>query len=161
MNHPDLQDAESSTAWIDGRPFARHVRHVAHESRVPWRVIALLAGVSSRTVRRLVGHGHRPIARIRFVDAVRLIAITPDHIEATRHRIVPAGSTRSRLVALRRAGHDEVELSEMLAIPVDRVLAIIDGTAVTCTEMTRLRGTAACEANGVYFAADMGLAEAA
>ncbi|MSS45868.1 hypothetical protein FYJ43_07420 [Cutibacterium sp. WCA-380-WT-3A] len=150
----DLESSKTSTAWVDARFFSLHVRSLVHECRVPWRVIALLAHVPSRVVQRLAGQGDRPIHRIRVIDAVRILRISADDIDAARERVVPAGSTRTRLLALQKAGCDINELAVMLGVTITHTADLLSGKEELCTEMTRLRGRAACQARGLLATAE-------
>ncbi|MGK2309405.1 hypothetical protein [Cutibacterium sp. V947] len=154
MTSPDLQSSTTPTAWVDARYFSLHVRSLVHECRVPWRVIALLAHVPSQTVRRLAGQGDRPLQRIRAIDAMRILTVSVDDVEAARGRGVPAGSTRARALALQKTGCDVEDIATMLDVTIPQAHALLDGTADMCTEMTRLRGRAACEARGLLATAE-------
>lgn len=90
-------------SWVPAQVFAAHVRWLVAQTAVPWRVIAVLSGVSSRTIARLVGVG-APIRRIRSIDATRLIGIRPEHIFATTTTLVDATSTRRRIHMLCTSG---------------------------------------------------------
>ena len=142
----DLESSKTSTAWVDARFFSLHVRSLVHECRVPWRVVALLAHVA--------GQGDRPIHRIRVIDAVRILHISIDDINAARERIVPAGSTRARLLALHKAGCDIAEIATMLDVTMSYAANLMSGEEQMCTEMTRLRSRAACEASGLLSTAE-------
>ena len=150
----DFESSKTSTAWVDARFFSLHVRSLVHECRGPWRVIALLAHVPSRIVQRLAGQGDRPIHRIRVIDAMRILRISTDDIAATRERIVPAGSTRTRLLALHKAGCGIDEIAAMLDVTISHAANLMSGEEYMCTEMTRLRGRAACEARGLLSTAE-------
>lgn len=150
----DLESSKTSAAWVDARFFSLHVRSLVHECRVPWRVVALLAHVPSRIVQRLAGQGDRPIHRIRVIDAVRILHISIDDINAARERIVPAGSTRARLLALHKAGCDIAEIATMLDVTMSYAANLMSGEEQMCTEMTRLRSRAACEARGLLSTAE-------
>lgn len=96
----DLESSKTSTAWVDARFFSLHVRSLVHECRVPWRVVALLAHVPSRIVQRLAGQGDRPIHRICVIDAVRILHISIDDINAAR-ALGSSPSTRPAVTLLR------------------------------------------------------------
>ncbi|MDO4411604.1 hypothetical protein [Cutibacterium sp.] len=151
---PDLQSSAPSTAWVDARYFSLHVRSLVHECHVPWRVVALLAHVPSPTVRRLAGQGDRPLQRIRIIDAMRILKVNIDDVEAARERVVPAGSTRTRVLALHNSGCDTEDIAAMLGVTIPQADALLNGEADMCTEMTRLRGRAACEARGLISASE-------
>ncbi|WCC80545.1 hypothetical protein O6R08_03290 [Cutibacterium equinum] len=154
MIRPDLPPSTASTAWVDARYFSLHVRSLVHECRVPWRVVALLAHVPSQTVRRLAGQGDRPLSRIRVIDAMRILTVSVDDVEATRDRIVPAGSTQARTLALRNSGCGVEDIADMLDVTIPQAHRLLNGEADVCTEMTRLRARAACEARGLVSTAE-------
>lgn len=77
-----------------------------------------------------------------------------DDINAARERIVPAGSTRARLLALHKAGCDIAEIATMLDVTMSYAANLMSGEEQMCTEMTRLRSRAACEARGLLSTAE-------
>ena len=129
MIGPDLQSSAASTAWVDARYFSLHVRSLVHECRIPWRVIALLAHVPSQTVRRLAGQGDRPLQRIRVIDAMRILTVSVDDVEAARERVVPAGSTRTRALALRKTGCDVEDIAAMLDVTIPQACLLYTSDA--------------------------------
>ena len=80
--------------------------------------------------------------------------ISIDDINAARERIVPAGSTRARLLALHKAGCDIAEIATMLDVTMSYAANLMSGEEQMCTEMTRLRSRAACEARGLLSTAE-------
>lgn len=85
---------------------------------------------------------------------MRILRISTDDIAATRERIVPAGSTRTRLLALHNAGCGIDEIAAMLDVTISHAANLMSGEEYMCTEMTRLRGRAACEARGLLSTAE-------
>lgn len=129
---------------------------------VPSSMNAAFRGVSSPCSRMSpvessndsLARGDRPIHRIRVIDAVRILHISIDDINAARERIVPAGSTRARLLALHKAGCDIAEIATMLDVTMSYAANLMSGEEQMCTEMTRLRSRAACEARGLLSTAE-------
>jgi len=131
-------------SWVPAQVFAAHVRWLVAQTAVPWRVIAVLSGVSSRTIARLVGVG-APIRRIRSIDATRLIGIRPEHIFATTTTLVDATSTRRRIHMLCTSGWSMDHVAGFLGAHHRTVQELARGNSTTCTLMVRLRAIAACE----------------
>lgn len=131
-------------SWVPAQVFAAHVRWLVAQTAVPWRVIAVLSGVSSRTIARLVGVG-APIRRIRSIDATRLIGIRPEHILATTTTLVDATSTRRRIHMLCTSGCSMDHIAGFLGAHHRTVQGLANGDSTTCTLMVRLRAMAACE----------------
>lgn len=142
------QPVGPQSLWVPAQDFARHARHLVEETGAPWRVIAILSGVSSRTVARLLGHG-RPMTRIRRVDAIRLLTLGPDEVDRTHRHLVDATSTRHRVDALLRAGHTRRQVARYLDVSCHEVGEIGSGRRRQCTQMVRLRARAACERHRV------------
>lgn len=141
----------SAFGWVCARDFALHVRHMSRSTGVPWRVLAMLAGVSSKTVRRLMGHG-RPIRRIRSVDAGRLMRITPLTISDAEHQFVDPASTLHRVRILLENGHSASDISSYLGVPLAVLACLLTDPDPRCTVMMRLRARAACEAHHLLWA---------
>lgn len=137
--------------WVCAREFAVHVRHISSASGVPWRVLALLAGVSSRTVGRLVGRG-RPMRRIRAVDAVRLLMLTPLAISAAEQQFVDPVSTVRRVRVLLMNGHSVNDVAAYLGVSTGGLARLITEPEPRCTAMMRVRARAACEAHHLWWA---------
>lgn len=152
---PDCADIEfeldARTEWVGAREFSAHLRHLAGSTGVPWRALAMLAGVSSRTVGRLMGRG-RPLRRIRAVDAERILLLGETSIDEAQRQCVDATSTLKRVQALLEAGHTLPDVAGYLNLSSAQLVQLITGPRRHCTMMTRMRANAACEAHGLLWA---------
>ncbi len=140
-----------SYAWVPSCHLSRHVRHLAIATGTPWRVIALLAGVPSATVGRMISAGGRPRARIRAIDAERLLSLTPGAVMAAQDRTVPAVATVRRIRALAEAGHSHRQIARYLDLTDAELDLLAAGDLPSCSLMVRLRAQAACEAHGLWW----------
>lgn len=138
-------------AWVFSSHLRHHVRHLAASTGVPWRVIALLAGVPSGTVSAIIGPTGRPRARIREVDARQLLNLTSEAILAAQRTTVPVTPTVHRIEALEGAGHGRSQIAHYLNVSQAELDLLTSGRLVTCTLMVRVRAQAACEAHGLWW----------
>lgn len=138
-------------AWVPSCQLSRHVQHLSVATRTPWRVLALLAGVPSATVGRMVSAGGRPRARIRAVDAERLLRLTTGTILAAEEKLVASTPTVHRIQALREAGHSRRQIARYLNLGDAELNLLASGALPYCTLMVRLRAQAACEAHSLWW----------
>lgn len=146
---PSPLPCDTAVHWVTADPFARHLRDLVETTRLPWRVIAIHCGVSSRTLARLLGRG-RPLRRIRAVDAARLILVQPGDLQQIHVRTVRSHSTRERARALLAHGHDRDSVAGYLGVDTGWLDALVSGEVRTCSDLVRLRCLAACEAHRVF-----------
>ncbi|AXE39238.1 hypothetical protein [Acidipropionibacterium virtanenii] len=146
-----LPPSGAPLGWVCSRDFAAHVRHMSSASGIPWRVLAILAGVPSRTVVRLMGLG-RPMRRIRAVDAERLLMLTPLAISAAEHQLVDPTSTLRRVHILLENRHTLTEVSTYLDVSAQDLAQLLTARDPRCTAMMRVRARAACEAHHLLWA---------
>lgn len=144
-------ELDTRTEWVGAHEFGAHLRHLTCSTGVPWRALAMLAGVSSRTVGRLMGRG-RPLRRIRAVDAERILLLCETTIETAQRQLVDPTSTLKRVHALLQAGHSLPDIAGYLSLSPPQLGQLITGPRRHCTMMTRMRAQAACEAHGLLWA---------
>lgn len=142
--------ADRDAHWVLATPFRAHLRHLGRTTGVPWRALALAAGVEPTLVRALLhGRGGRPLKRLHPEAARRLLELTPRSVEALRHRRVVAGEVPRRLRELRAAGVGTEELADWLQVPRSEVLALLEGPPGCCTQLTALLTEALWSARGL------------
>lgn len=137
--------------WVFRSHLSRHVRYLVAATDTPWRVVAHLAGVPSATVASMVTPGRRPRARIRFIDARRLLMVTPETVKTAETTMVPATPTINRIETLSRAGHCRHQIAGYLKLSAGELASLADGELPSCTLMVRLRAQAACEAHRLWW----------
>jgi hypothetical protein len=147
----DIHDADYR--WVPTLGFGAHLRQLLTATGLPWRVLALAAGVSPLTVERLLGAG-RPLSRIRARDARRLLRLDPRSLRALEQCQVSARGTATRVAALLTAGVPEARLAAELGIGRDEMIALATGRARQCSEMVRLRTRAACQSHRLWTCMD-------
>lgn len=126
--HPD---------WVLAAPFRAHVRHLLATTGLPWRALAVQAGVEPTLVRALLqGRGGRPMKRLHPESAQRLLTLTPDGLQRLARTHVPVGEVPSVLRALVSAGLAEQRLARWLRLPAHELEALCTGSVLYCTALT-------------------------
>lgn len=142
--------ADAGAHWVLATPFRAHLRHLGRTTGVPWRALAIAAGVEPTLVRALLhGRGGRPLKRLHPEAARRLLELTPRSVDALRHRRVVAVEVPRRLRDLRSAGVGTEELASWLQLPRQEVLALLEGSSPCCTELTAVLTEALWNARGL------------
>gem|GEM_PF-2058696 len=136
--HPSDHD------WVSSLGFGAHVRHLMAVTGLDWRVLAIAAGVSPRTVGRLLGAG-RPLRRIRTTDARRLLLLDRDDLALLEAQQVGAAATARRVRALLESGQPIGRVCTELDIGYHELLRLAGGRAAHCSAMVRIRALAACQ----------------
>lgn len=139
--------------WVPTLGFGAHLRQLLTETGLPWRVLALAAGVSPLTVGRLLGAG-RPLSRIRPDDARRLLRLDRHTLTALERTQVCAGGTATRVAALLAAGVPEAQVGTELGIGREEVIALATGHTHRCSAMVRIRTRAACQSHWLWTCMD-------
>jgi hypothetical protein len=137
----------ASHAWVAAAPFAAHLRLLLSLPDVSLEVVALLAGVAPRVIRRiLTGDGQRPLRRLSPDTASRLYAITPELLHRCHERRVPASATAATMRQLSAAGWSVSDWSRVLGLRQAAVAELMSGRTCTCTYWTALQVRAAAVA---------------
>ncbi|NLT31281.1 MAG: hypothetical protein GXX86_12645 [Propionibacterium sp.] len=113
--------------WLPAGPYRQHLRRLITDSGLPWRAIALYAGVPVRFVRRLAGA--RPPRRVPMAVAQRLWAVTEADLAAL------AGTPGRRRVTARR-----VRWLLDRGVPPDRIAAMVGVSTGDVERLGRDRG---------------------
>ncbi|WP_154654282.1 hypothetical protein [Acidipropionibacterium thoenii] len=130
--------------WVSSLGFGAHLRHLLAVTGLDWRVLAIAAGVSPRTVGRLLGAG-RPLRRIRTTDARRLLLLDRDDLALLEARQVGAAATSRRVRALLESGQPIGRVCAELDIGHHELLRLAAGRAAHCSAMVRIRALASCQ----------------
>ncbi|MVA77353.1 hypothetical protein GC722_15180 [Auraticoccus sp. F435] len=142
-------EREPAHGWVLAAPFRAHLRHVASATGLPWRALALAAGVEPALVRALLhGRAGRPLKRLHPESAARLLRLGTD-TAAQLSQQVAAGPVHALLRDLVAEGAGEAELAAWLQLPRAQVRALADGSATSCTARTALLASALSSARGV------------
>ncbi|WP_114561187.1 hypothetical protein [Desertihabitans aurantiacus] len=138
--------------WVLAAPFRAHVKHLLTVAGLPWRALALHAGVEPGLVRALLrgrpGEPGRALRRLPAEPAARLLALTPARLTALASRHVEAATTTRRLRRLHAQGLDTAELAHCLQLRPAEVVPLLDGSALFCTARTALLAAAVEDARG-------------
>jgi len=113
---------------------------------VPWRVLAIAAGIPSGVVESIL-HRHR--ARIRRCDAATLMGWTVARVCLLSISPTDGEPTRRRVQALLAAGHAPRLVADWLQVEPTQLAALADGQLDVVSELTALRAEAACEAHAL------------
>ena len=131
-------------AW----PFRAHLLHVAEALDLPWRAVALVAGLDSVAANRIIGS--RP--RRGLMPASQAAAVgAGDAARLWRHLALGTDATHTRqmLVALRAAGVPLERQAHFLGLSRPETTALIDGSSARCALRTELLAGAALQALGI------------
>lgn len=129
--------------WVLAAPFRAHLRQVQAACGLPWRVLALAAGVSPALVRHLVlgRHGRLP-HRISPEDARRLLSLDTARLAGLAVESVSARQTAERVGLLLQAGHDPAVLARWCRLSESQLSAL--ARASRCSRLLALFVEAVC-----------------
>ncbi|GAA2181869.1 hypothetical protein GCM10009785_18710 [Brooklawnia cerclae] len=146
---PDTPDPDATT-WVDARPFRALVCQLVSDTGLPWRVLALIAGVSPATVRALVASGtDQRLRRLGIADAWRLYRLDQQLIDGLRKEPAPCDELRPLLWALGLCGCQPHDLARFVGADVPTVRSLMAGGSGWCSRLTLIRAIAACHAWGI------------
>lgn len=97
-------DAPVDHAWVQAAPFRAHLQCLVANSGLPWRVVALAAGLPAGTAKRLMGPSRGAGEQLRREDAQALLATTVDSLALLQRRRVAVTEARRALRWLRERG---------------------------------------------------------
>lgn len=136
-------------AWVHSAPFRAHLHRLLGETGLPWRVLAIAAGVPPRVVSSLLfGRRGAVLPRLRARDAAGLLLLTPEVLRVASRSPGHGEATRIRVKALRDRGHSLITIARWLGLGVAATAGVLAGTE-WCSEITALRAAAACSAQGL------------
>lgn len=129
--------------WVEAAPFRAHVRFLMAEADVPGEVVAALAEVRPRVVRRLLtGAGERPMRRLNPVVASQLYALTPGLLRQSQIAEVPAAPVGVALQRLLGCGWSLDSLACLLRTEVSTVTDLLHGHLRVCPKLLAVRAAA-------------------
>ncbi len=132
--------------WLPATPFRSHVNALIAATGLPWRAVALQAGVPPRVVRTLIlGRGGRLNRKIPRSAAISLLALSETALKQLRRRYVPCDAARRLVGRLRAAGLDDHDIATLLRLDDWSLTSIDTGTRLV-DEYTLLLARAACDA---------------
>ncbi len=140
-SHPGAPNdgAAIPEAWLPASPFAAHVKHLLAGTPLTASLLAAVAGVPQRTVASLAAPTPRPHQRIRHVDALRLLQVTPTLVDDLQRRRVDALRESRRLQRLLRHGWTVAAISEASQVPPRTITTLLRGEGRTVPALTALR----------------------
>jgi plasmid maintenance system antidote protein VapI len=139
--HPE----QAAQTWVDAAPFRAHVAHLMAAAGLSVDAMALLAGVPTKTVARLMADRAtgRPVPRRINPELARsLLEVRCSDVRALRCRIVGAQTVIGRARLLRSLGWSESRLAAALGVDRRSLAGLLDGRATTCTALVALRAAA-------------------
>lgn len=147
--------ASGATEWVLAAPFRAHVRHVGEVTGMPWRVLALVAGVQPALMRSLLfGRQGRQVRRLHIVTARLLLALDATTLRLLGGRRCRAEHTRGRIRDL-LGDLDADELAAMTRCSTSELTALAEGDQTTCNAITALLVHAVWDAHRCGFASDV------
>jgi O-phosphoseryl-tRNA(Cys) synthetase len=124
-------------AWVPAAPFRAHLRLLLDDSGLPWPVMAMTAGVSTRLVGRLLGVSDaRRLPKLPRDSAMRLFCLSDDRLAELARTRVPAADTQRELAELLSLGCRPADLARYCRLSLAELDALPYGA--TCTELTAL-----------------------
>lgn len=136
--------------WVDATPFRAHAKHLLRDSNLPWRVIALAAGIPSEVMHSLIFGRHTgSIRRIRAVDGLALISLTAERLTSLGARRCFASDVPHAIAALNARGIKRHTIALFAGLRRAELASLTNGSATTCTNLARWRLLAAAEAWGI------------
>ncbi len=135
--------------WVLAAPFRAHLRYLIDTTGLPWRALALAAGVEPSVVRGLLhGRAGRPLKRLDPDSAARLLRLSPATVDQMSRRRVPCEGLLREVAELYADGATVEDLSRWLRLPAPQVRALLAGRATYCSALTALLGQALSSARG-------------
>lgn len=147
-NHLATATSTGRSDWVLAAPFRAHARAVLLETGLPWRALALFAGVPPQVLRSLLFGAPRRQRRIRAADAVLLWQVDATQVQHLASTPVRRDAVQARVRLLRRVAGDDEQVAEWLRVPVARVDELARGRA-WCSRLTLLLAATALSALGV------------
>ena len=132
----DIEWGHSPDGRAEALLYRAWAKMLVRESRLPWRIVAALAGVSPTSMHRLLfGRNGRPVAWIGSDDARALGATNIEDLTSAATDRIPARESRELLVALHTLGWTNAHLSRWLTSS-DLALANTPKAPVSYTHLT-------------------------
>ena len=146
---PSGDQEGASQTWVEAAPFRAHVAHLMAAGALSVEAVALLAGVRTRAVARLMAGRDigRPEPRRINADLARsLLEVRCSDGRALRCRMVGAQPVMERARLLRSLGWSESRLAAALGVDRRSLAGLLEGSATTCTALVAVRAAAAVQA---------------
>lgn len=131
-----------------GWPFRAHLLHVAETLDLPWRAVALSAGLDAPAASRIIRSRPRS-GMVPASQAAAVVAIDADQLRTSGALTTDAQHTRQMLQALLEAGLSLATVATFVRLSHPDTQALLDGTMARCTQRTELLASAAMQAVGV------------
>ena len=148
---PSGDQEGASQTWVEAAPFRAHVAHLMAAGALSVEAVALLAGVRTRAVARLMAGRDigRPVPRRINADLARsLLEVRCSDVRALRCRMVGAQPVMERARLLRSLGWSESRLAAALGVDRRSLAGLLEGSATTCTALVAVRAAAPYKPSG-------------
>lgn len=146
---PSGDPERAGQTWVDAAPFRAHVAHLMAAAALSADAVALLAGVHTKAVARLMADRDAggPVPRRIHPELARsLLEVRCRDVRALRYRVVGAQTVTGRARLLRSLGWSESRLAAAIGVDRRSLAGLLDGSAPTCTALVALRAAAAARA---------------
>ena len=131
-------------AW----PFRAYLLHVAEAVDLPWRAVALSAGLDARTAGAILGS--RPGGGLlTSSQAAAVVALDANRLRWRAGLDVDAHHARTMAQALRGAGFGLPTIAAFLRLSRPETSALLDGSVTRCSQRTELLASAALQARRI------------
>lgn len=148
-------------AWVDAAPFRAHVAHLMANGPLGIDAVALLAGVHTKAVARLMAGRDTGRSAVRRIDpelARSLLRVRSSDVRALRCRLVGAQTVMGRARLLRSSGWSESRLAATLGVDRPWLAGLLEGSATMCTALVAVRAAAAVLSVGAAGSQELGAA---
>ena len=133
---------------VPGWTFRAQLLHLAAATTLPWRAVAITAGLDATAADSIVAC--RPRAgTIPVAHAAAVLALDARVLVARLQYTVDAGHARQQLAALLAAGQSLPHVAAFTRLSRPDVAALTAGHATRCSQRTELLLTTALQAAGV------------
>ena len=141
----DIDEELTWTYWVAAAPFRAWLGHLSAATGIEPLAIAVAASVPTGVVRSLAGHSRQP-RRIRAVDALALLVLTPTTLKAQGNALSDARPAHQALADLRSLRPSADELADNLNLGHDMAAGLIDGWLDVCPRVVVWRCVALARA---------------
>lgn len=140
--------AETPVTPVPGWPFRAHLLHVAEATQLPWRAVAMVAGLDSASAQRLM-RCPRQRGTIAAGQAAAVLGLDAARLGAKLRTTVPSEHSRRMIAALCASGASVEELAHFLGLSRPALSGIVAGATEGCDLRIELLLSTAVQAVGI------------
>ncbi len=142
-----MDETNSTVGWVAAGPFRAYARYLLATSNLPWRALAVAAGVPARVLESLLfGRAGKPRCRIPAGCGSALLNVTPDFLEAMRREPVQAQAATLAVRMLNAHGWLPGRIATACGLRPDEIEAALTGRLRFTTRWAEVQLLAAAQA---------------